>query len=179
MNQLLATLFIIAINTTAIAQTVDFTYESTNGLFCTPAQIKFTKTVTGDPTGYVWTFGNNMGSNSENPTTTYTTAGTYTVRLIAIYKRHTVETSKTIVINPAVPAGFLIDRNELCMPGTITFKANATQNITAYKWNFGDNDGEVTTTSPVISHNFTEYRVFRYLTKQLHQQVVTGNHLQL
>ncbi|MEO6489430.1 MAG: PKD domain-containing protein [Ferruginibacter sp.] len=162
MNKIVTLLFFISISNGLFSQTVDFTYQSitsSSESFCTPSVIRFTKITSGAPIGYVWTFGNNMGSNSENPTTTYTIAGTYTVRLIVIYKKLTVEISKNIIINPGVIAQIQYDRNNLCVPGVINFTANAGNNISSYEWDFGDNTA-IASTTPSIGHNFGEYATY-------------------
>jgi PKD repeat protein len=58
----------------------DFTVEEVTGEH--PAEIQFANESTGDITEYVWDFGDNTGgSNEQNPSYTYTIAGTYTVTL--------------------------------------------------------------------------------------------------
>jgi len=152
--------FIIFYSITAICQTADFTWQTVTGLYCSPSSIKFTQLATGSPTGFVWTFGNNSGSNLANPVASYATAGTFTVRLIVIYKKNTVTVTKTIVIHPAVIAHFTIDRNNICTPGIIRFAATPYQNISSYEWNFGDNSPIISSTSPNINHNFLNYGTY-------------------
>jgi PKD repeat protein len=145
---------------TGICQTADFTWQSTSGLYCSPSLIKFTNRSTGNPIGYAWTFGNNNRSNATNPVITFSTAGTFIVKLIAIYKNKTVETSKAIIINPAVAAPFAHNRNTLCKEGPILFTANTNQPVSSYEWNFGDNSGIVSTNSAVVNHFYSEYGTF-------------------
>ena len=42
--------------------------------------MKFTDTSTGTPTSWTWDFGDGSTSTEQNPTHTYTTEGTYTVK---------------------------------------------------------------------------------------------------
>ena len=137
------------------AQSVSFTYQSANGLFCAPVAISFTQTSTGNPVGFIWNFGNGQISNAANPTIVYNIAGTYTVKLTAIYATQAAETSQTIVINPAITASLTADRNYICTPGPITFTATSSGNIAAYDWNFGDGSPAVTGTSATISHSYS------------------------
>lgn len=160
MKNIFTLFYAISLSSATISQTVDFTFQSTNGSYCSPSTVRFTQTASGSPIGYVWIFGNNTGSNSENPATTYANAGTYTVRLIVIYKKHTVSVSKIIVINPGIVASFGYDRNELCAPGSIEFRAHVNEAISSYEWNFGDNTGMISTSSPVISHHFSDFAVY-------------------
>jgi PKD repeat protein len=48
-----------------------------------PLAISFTDTSTGNPTGWTWSFGDNTTGTAQNPTHTYSAAGTYTVSLKA------------------------------------------------------------------------------------------------
>ncbi len=157
MKHTAAILILLIFCTAATSQTANFTYQSTTGFYCTPSSIKFTQITTGNPTGFVWSFGNNNGSNLANPTNIYTTSGTFTVRLIVIYKKKTITVTKNIVVNPAVVAHFEMDRNNLCSPGNIQFRANPYQNISSYEWDFGDNTAIVSTTSPNIGHHYADY----------------------
>src|SRR5436190_4807434 len=122
----------------ATAQTADFTFQSTNGLFCNPTTIQFTQSSTGNPIGFYWDFGNNTQGYTPDIAVTYTSPGTYTVKLIAIYDQTIAEISKTIVIHPVVPISILFDKNYICKPGTINFTAQAAGSITNFDWNFGD-----------------------------------------
>ncbi|MEP7165653.1 MAG: PKD domain-containing protein [Ferruginibacter sp.] len=160
MKNIFTLLAFISFSNAVNSQTADFTFQSTSGLNCTPATIRFTSTTTGNPTGYVWNFGNNSGSNAPNPSATYTSAGTFTVRLIVIYKKKTVQVSKTIVINPAIVAHFVYDRNNLCIPGPVHFTATVNDIISSYQWNFGDNTPPVSTSAPSITHLFANFGTY-------------------
>ena len=149
------------------SQSVDFRYESSDGKFCSPSSIQFTAITTGSPVGYVWTFGNNSGSNSRNPTCTYASAGSYTVKLMVIYKKSTVQVSKNILINPAIAAHFSIDRQTLCAPGIIHFRSAVTVPIASYEWDFGDGRGIVNTSSPTVSHHFAAFRQYNISMKAI------------
>jgi len=59
--------------------TADFTATRTSGYY--PLAVRFEDTSTGLPTSWSWTFGDGTTSTEQNPTHTYTTAGTYTVNL--------------------------------------------------------------------------------------------------
>jgi len=83
MNKLLRLVLAICFSLTAeglLAQpTADFTATPLAG--CAPHVVYFTNTSTGNPTSYLWDFGNGFTSVLQNPSTTYLTAGNYTVTL--------------------------------------------------------------------------------------------------
>ncbi len=62
---------------------VNFTAVPTSGV--RPLTVQFTDTSSGSPTAWAWDFDNNgtVDSTQQNPTHTYTVAGTYTVKLTA------------------------------------------------------------------------------------------------
>ena len=157
MNKVVIFLSLFFFTLIAKGQTADFTFQTPDGLFCTPSTVQFTQMATGSPIGFVWTFGNGSGSNSANPRISYTRAGTYTVQLIVIYERKTATVSKTIVINPAITAAIALDRNYICTPGDINFTASGTGTISNYEWNFGDGQGIVSTPDPPITHAYTGF----------------------
>ena len=148
-------IFLLFLSLTAKSQTASFTYQSSDGLFCSPVAIKFSQTATGNPSGFVWTFGNGQGSTAPNPSIIYTTAGTYTVKLIAVYNTLAVETSQTIVVNAGITVSLSANRNYICVPGSINFTASSTGNISTYEWDFGDGTPITNTTTPTTSHNFS------------------------
>lgn len=149
--------FLITIFTTSqiIAQTAGFTFQTASGLFCNPATVNFTQTCTGNPVAFAWNFGNGQFSNLANPTIIFT-AGTYNVRLTAVYATEAKTVQQTITINPAVSATLTADNNYICKTGVINFTASANSSITSYEWNFGDG-GTATTSTPTTPHNYTGF----------------------
>ncbi|MDY0129072.1 MAG: PKD domain-containing protein, partial [Methanosarcina vacuolata] len=59
----------------------DFWASSLSGK--APLNVTFTDTSTGSPTSWKWDFGDGISSTEQSPTHTYSTAGTYTVKLTA------------------------------------------------------------------------------------------------
>jgi gliding motility-associated-like protein len=139
----------------AKSQTGGFTYQSSDGLYCSPVNVQFTHTATGNPTGFIWSFGNGQGSTAANPSVIYTAAGSYTVKLIVVYDNLAVESSQTIVINSGITATLTANRNYICTPGIINFSAGSNGNIAAYEWDFGDGTPLTTTSIPTIGHTFS------------------------
>ena len=123
MNKIVLFAFYLSSALIAKSQAVDFTYTTSDGLFCNPSTVKFTQTATGSPTAFVWIFGNGSGSNQPNPVMTFNNPGTYNVKLIVIYGQTTASVTKTVVINPSITASIGYDRNYICKPGAINFTA--------------------------------------------------------
>ena len=139
------------------SQTADFTFETNDGLFCNPSTILFKQICTGNPTGFIWDFGNGQYGNKSVESITFSNAGSYTVKLIAVFKKNTLTISKKIIINPVAKAFIAFDKNFICQPGAINFTGSGTGNIINYQWNFGDNTPVVNTSSNTISHSFTNF----------------------
>ncbi len=165
MKNTIVFIYLLISSILANSQTVDFNYQTSDGLFCNPSSVQFTQTSTGSPAGFAWTFGNGEFSNSPNPQIVYNNPGTYTVKLIVIYMQNTVSVTKTIVINPSVTTSIGYDRNYICTPGVINFAATSSGNITAYDWDFGDGSGIQTTTANTITHGYTGLGVYNVKLK--------------
>ena len=94
MNKIALFVFYLSSALTAKSQTADFTYTTSDGLLCNPSTVQFRSSFTGTPKGFVWTFGNGSGSNLQNPSITYSTAGSYTANLVlSISRQRAAETS--------------------------------------------------------------------------------------
>jgi gliding motility-associated-like protein len=96
----------------------------------------------GSITGYTWDLGNGTGSNTFEPTNTYSTNGTYTITLSAISNQGCSSTlSQTLGIFPPPVIGF--SASPLCdMNGTafspFTATAIASGSLAIFNWDFGD-----------------------------------------
>ncbi|GAB4142381.1 MAG: hypothetical protein Fur0041_17500 [Bacteroidia bacterium] len=96
-------------------------------------------------TGWSWNFGEpssgpNNTSTQQNPTHTYSAAGTYTVTLTAQTTPCPSIITQTITVNPLPAASF--QYSQVCGGQNVTFTSNSTiqapDQITGYSWNFGD-----------------------------------------
>ncbi|HEX5655053.1 MAG TPA: PKD domain-containing protein [Chitinophagaceae bacterium] len=126
----------------------DFTYTVSGSSF--PVTVTFTNAST-NATGYLWDFGDGGTSNVPNPTHLYSTAGDYTVRLIAT-GAGIADTAFQIVhlINSPV-AGFTYYASGLLVPVTVNF-SNTSTIATSWSWDFGDG---FTSTVQNPSHTYT------------------------
>jgi gliding motility-associated-like protein len=117
----------------------DFT--ASNPINCKPPEaITFTNLTTGPGTlTYKWSFGDGGNSTVTNPVHTYTTAGTYSVRLIAESDQGCVD---TIVRDNQLNIGNFNSnftfRNNVCVNDTVGFFNNSQPTASSFTWYFSD-----------------------------------------
>ncbi len=119
-----------------------------------PLTVNFTNTSTG-AVSYNWNFGDGNTSTATNPTHTYTTAGLFTVTLIAVNRDGC---SDTLIMPDFVkiqPPSAAINNLPVssCAPLTWTFSSTVTavDPVVSYEWDFGDG---TTSTLPAPTHTF-------------------------
>ncbi len=101
---------------------------------------------------YTWNFGDGSPtSNVQHPPHTYSTAATFTVKLIVATAFCKDSTTNTITANVKPTANFVFTPTVGCPPLAVTF-TNTTLNGINYLWNFGVTP---TATSSVINPTFT------------------------
>ncbi|MCB9231490.1 MAG: PKD domain-containing protein [Bacteroidia bacterium] len=96
----------------------------------------FTESSTGNPTSWLWSFGDGNTSTQQNPTHTYAAAGTYTVCLVANSACGTdsVCHSVTATTCNSPTAAF----NQSSSGLAATFTDQSTNSPTSWQWSFGD-----------------------------------------
>lgn len=116
---------------------------------CPPFAVTFNNTST-NATNYNWSFGPGQGgSTAVSPTHTYTTPGTYLVRLIATNPNacHTVDTAyATIIVDTnKITSNFSFKVLDSCGPYRVQFTNTSiygstpgAPGFTKFKWSFGD-----------------------------------------
>ena len=122
----------------ATSPVANFTANRTAGL--APLAVQFNDTSIGDPTAWLWSFGDNTTSTEQHPIHTYTTAGVYTVSLTATNAGGSSTETKTdyiTVLEPPV-AVFTANVTEGNMPLAVRFIDQSAGNVTAWFWDFGD-----------------------------------------
>ena len=107
-----------------------------------PYRVYFTDLSTGNPTGWLWHFGDGTSSNIQNPVHTYATHGTYTVMLIISAAGNCIDTAiGTITLTPVQTCqasfSFYPDTVSLLL---IHFINQSTGNPASWTWLFGDGD---------------------------------------
>ncbi len=133
-----------------------FNSDITSG--CSPIIVNFKDLSTGNPTSWYWDFGNGGTSTLQNPSTTYLTPGTHTVKLVVTNANGSDSVSKEAYINVVSQpnVNFTSDKTLGCAPDKIQFKdATPTEpgtSNTSWAWDFGDGT-QSTDQNP--SHNYT------------------------
>ncbi len=150
----------------SFSQSVAFSYSGSNGntTLCSPAIVHFKASSTGNLVGYTWYFGNGQTSNSAIPSITLP-AGTYIVKLVAVFSNTALETVQTIVVNPGVQASFTGNRSYLCQPDTLSFNTLTATPNTSFLYDFSDGSPQVQSNSSTINHSFTSFGTFNTSVK--------------
>lgn len=117
--------------------TAEFSSNLTQG--CGPLKVSFFDQSTGDPTTWLWDFGNATTSTEQNPIITYPDPGQYTVKLTVSNGVGTSEISKTTYITVKVTptVDFTAAPTTSCIGESIKF-LDGSSNANQLSWNFGD-----------------------------------------
>ncbi|AKB37163.1 cell surface protein [Methanosarcina siciliae C2J] len=138
-----------------------FNADVTNGTV--PLTVNFTDQSTGSPSSWIWDFGDNTSATEQNPSHTYTSAGTYTVNLTVISESGNSSEVKTDYITvsesstptePEPVAAFNADVTNGTVPLTVNFTDQSTGTPTSWAWDF-DNDGSIDSTEQNPSYTYT------------------------
>lgn len=117
----------------------NFTFNTI--LTCTPpATVHFQNTSSGTAiTNYLWSFGDGSTSISPNPSYTYTTAGSYTVKLKVSNANGCIDSIEKInVVNiGTVTANFTVPQT-VCRNNAFSFQNTSSPNPVSVLWTFGD-----------------------------------------
>lgn len=101
-----------------------FTKSATS--LCAGTSMNFTSTSTNHPTSYLWTFGDGTTSTQQNPSKSYSTAGTYNVTLTVTNEwGSTTSTSQAVTVNATPSANFSYTQTNYCSTA-----ANQTPTVT-------------------------------------------------
>ena len=109
---------------------------------CSPDTVFFSNNSYGQPTSYLWNFGNGTTSTLQNPPPViyyaFTNDTTYTISLTAFNSCGDSTTTDTVLVHPNSVNAF-INANPIigCAPLAVNF-TNFTTGATIYNWNFGD-----------------------------------------
>lgn len=151
---------VTATPTSTPAPVADFTSDVTSGV--APLEVSFTDLSTGgEPTSWVWIFGDGLTSTDPNPTHTYSGVGTYDVTLVVSNdggsSQKTVEDMIT-VNTPSTPvADFSATPRNGYEPMEVSFTDLSTNGPASWSWNFGDGS---TSALQNPSHNYTSDGIY-------------------
>lgn len=90
---------------------------------------------------YLWDFGDGSGSSQATPSHTYTSAGNYTVKLIAtnIFGCQDIETRNAYIsILPNPNASINVSQSSACDVNTVFQFSSPSAQISSWAWSFGD-----------------------------------------
>ncbi|MDV0447565.1 hypothetical protein MsAg5_14690 [Methanosarcinaceae archaeon Ag5] len=121
--------------------------------------VKFTDQSTGNPTTYLWNFGDGTTSNEKSPTHNYDKVGSYTVSLTVSNEFGNDTMTKTGYINIGVAPYVFFTANSTCdntKQIVFTTYGSVTDPAT-YNWNFGDG---TTSTEKNPTHNYKSAGVY-------------------
>lgn len=116
----------------------DFSADTTTGGI--PLTVNFTDLSSGEPSGWLWDFGDGATSTEQNPGHTYNAPGVYDVSLIIhtpVQRSGKSNSSFIFVGSPPIPS-FSYDKNEGLPPLTVKFSDRSTGYPDSYFWDFGD-----------------------------------------
>ena len=103
--------------------------------------VTFTDLTSGAVTGWSWDFGDGGASTLQNPSHTYTTAGIYTVTLVATGPGGSDTETKFDYVTVTVPApvaAFFGTPLTGTSPHTVNFTDLSANAVTSWAWSFGD-----------------------------------------
>ena len=131
-----------AVRLVTVSPAADISFTTADTTACkAPHSVIFQNTTTG-ATSYAWNFGDGNTSTLANPTHTYTTAGSFTVTLIATNANGCSDTLvKNNYINIKLPEANINNLPQRgCVPFSWTFSStiNSVDPVVAYHWDFGD-----------------------------------------
>ncbi len=102
---------------------------------------------------FQWSYGDGHGNTTRNPQYSYTSAGTYEVKLIGSIGGRCVDSVISyITVDSVFPLGLQTDRNIICVGESVNFFPNTDSNTLTLLWQF--DDGERITTSNVTRYQY-------------------------
>ena len=127
----------ITVNSPAPA--ANFTMTPTSGV--APLSVTFTDATTGNVTSWSWNFGDGTTSTDQSPNHTYSTPGSYTVKLTATGPGGSTTKKGSTLVKvtwPAPEASFTMSSTSGTTPLKVTFTNTTIGKVTAWAWDFGD-----------------------------------------
>lgn len=126
--------------------------QFTSNTACAGQATSFTDQTSGAPIAWSWDYGDATPlGNTQNPSHTYATAGTYTTTLIVAAGSGCGDTITGVVtVNPVPTADFIFV--SVCANDTTDFTSTSLGNPTTFTWNWGDASAPDVSNNPNPSH---------------------------
>lgn len=125
--------------------------------------VNFTDQSTNEPTSWSWDFGDGNTSTEQNPSHSYTTAGTYNVSLTASNTNSSDTEIKNDYISVSIDmspvADFSVSSETSFINEEISFTDLSTNNPTSWLWDFGDGNSSTLQTPTHTYINIGTYTV--------------------
>ena len=120
------------------APVADFSADPTS--VCVDYDVYFTDLSTGEPTSWSWDFGDGATSTDQNPSHSYSAAGSYDVSLTVSNDCGEDDATDyvTITVSDAPVADFSADPTSVCVDYDVYFTDLSTGEPTSWSWDFGD-----------------------------------------
>lgn len=148
------------------AQCIDSAYFKIKTPYCVGTAAAFTNQSSGAVTGYFWNFGDPVSgaantSTAVSPSHSFSSAGTYTVCLIAKYANAACNDTfctNVVIENPPSPSFTFSPANQ-CSSQPVQFTNTTSGSGLTYKWNFGDpgSGGSNSSTATNPQHTFAAF----------------------
>ncbi len=135
--------------------TVNAFFNSSDTAGCVPHTVNFTDYSTGG-IFVTWDFGDGNTSSQQNPSHTFTSAGTYIVHQYVNNGCSFDTTTMTITVHPTANLSFTSNPNPICANQPVTF-TNTSVSAINFDWDFGDG-GTSNLVSP--SYNYSNSGTF-------------------
>ena len=157
----------------------DFTnVNSING--CESLVVEFQDISSGNPTSWLWDFGNGVTSNLQNPTVIYNSPGVYNVSLLVTDGLSgDIKTIDSLVKIYEKPEIEIISYNDNgCAPFFTSFNSLSNKNIVSWYWDFGDGGNSNNQSPNYVFSQSGEYSVtLAVIDENNCQSLITKNNL--
>lgn len=126
---------------------------------CVGTQVSITDNSTVGANQWIWNLGNGETVITQNTSATYSTPGTYTIKLTSKNSGSGCQAVAThqIIIHPSPTASFTANPVVSCAPATVTF-TNTSPPGTSFHWDFGD--GQTATGQNPSPHVYTTEGIY-------------------
>jgi PKD repeat protein len=132
----------------------DFSAEPESG--CVPLSVQFEDLTEGNPTSWLWYFGDDSTSVEQHPIHTYNDTGLFSVKLVVSnqYCADSLVKEEYIQVFPLPVPDFSAEPESGCLPQEVQFQDLSVGNPSAWLWHFGD-DSTSTEQHPIHTYNDT------------------------